>query len=189
MTPEQELSYVASFIDGEGYVLYRRTANASKLHRRIGFTNTDKELFDTVAGMLNRAGFLLAVRERRMKNPKHSTRWDCYLLGGRGTFERFLSLVPLQHSGKLQRLREIVNGYMSLDDAKRKRAEAWRSSVSPERQREIAQKARNSRWGDHVPTKPRVRLLTREQKDRKNLLKRMRRLSSIDTRTIGSRHR
>jgi len=173
MTPEQELAYIAAFIDGEGYVSCRRAGNGGKLQRRIGFVNTDKLLFDAVAEMIRRAGFPVSIRERRMANPKHSARWDCHVVGGRESFERFLSIVPLQHPGKRERLETIVKGYLTLDDAKRKRAHAWRASMSPERQREIAEKARNSRWGSHVPARPRVRLLTREQKDRKNLLKRL----------------
>jgi hypothetical protein len=187
MTPEQELAYIAAFIDGEGWIVCQRYSASNRLDRRIGYTNTDKALFDAVTQMLERAGFRVATKLVETKNPKHSNRWNAYLLGGKKTFELFLQTIPLQHPGKLSRLREIVTHYLTLGEAKRVRAEAWRAAVSPERRREIALKMRMARYGeDYVPKNPkRIRCLTDAQKERKNYLKRLRKREKEESELIA----
>lgn len=174
MTPDQELSYIAAFIDGEGYVLCKRDAKTAKLQRSIGFVNTEKELFDAVTAMFHRAGFECSVRKREMNNPNHSTRWDCKLVGGKPMFERFLSLIPIQHIGKRGRLLQILAEYLTTEEAKRRRAVSRSQKCSPERRREIGLIASSRRWEGHVRAGPkRVRHLTSEQRERKNFLKRL----------------
>ena len=52
MTPAQELSYIAAFVDGEGYITCRRQSGDRKIMRRIGFVNTDESLARAVIGGL-----------------------------------------------------------------------------------------------------------------------------------------
>lgn len=172
MTPDQELAYLAAFIDGEGYVSCRFQCGGKKLMRRVGFVNTEKDLFDAVVAMLNRAGFETAIRARPSQNPKHADRWDCYLVGGKDAYKRFLEIVPLQHPGKRQRLSDMVSAYLTTGEAGRKRAKSRSESLTPERRREISAKALAARWEGHTLVGPkRVRGYTREQQDRKNELK------------------
>src|ERR1700730_10517358 len=170
MTQDQELAYLAAFFDGEGYVLCKRQCSDKKIGRRIGFTNTDKSLFNTVISMLQRAGFELSISERTMANPKHTNRWDCHIKGGRKGFERFASLIPLQHEGKKKRLASIVSGYLTLDQANRNRALSRSQSLTPERRHEISKLALASRWKDHdLTSAKRIRIYTQEQKERRKL--------------------
>jgi hypothetical protein len=140
LTFEQKQSYFAAFVDSEGWVTFRRLTGRRENHlqRQIGFTNTNKPLFDRLMEMAKDLGLDFAVDVPRMKNVRHSQRYNARLLGGRAAYEKFHALVPLQHPEKVERLEGILASYLSNDMVKRKRAEAWRQSMSYERQCEIA---------------------------------------------------
>lgn len=174
MTPEQELSYIAAFIDGEGWII-RKPSKTGKIQRTIGFTNTDKQLFHDVIGMLNRTGIETFINFRKSKNPKHSDRWDC-VIRGRKNFDKFYKIIPLHHKGKKERLKEIIEDFLTNDSAQRQRAPNIWTKEQRKRRSDITKLAAQKRWAGHKPKKPRQRTLNKEQRERHNLLARLRRI-------------
>ncbi len=125
--------YIAAFIDGEGWVVFRENNKRAHTERQIGFTNTDKNLFDTMVSFSKDLGLAVSTHSITSKNPKHSTRYNAIYVGGEKTFKLFQELIPLQHSGKNDRLSMILSTYNYNEDgtvcrgkasetAKRKRA-------------------------------------------------------------------
>jgi len=147
LTFETKMAYLAAFIDAEGWVCCHLAPRSNKLRRQIGFTNTNKPLFDRVVSFAAEAGLQFTVGKPRPNNNRHAPRYNATLTGGRTAYERFNALVPIQHPEKRARLDMIIERYLTLDHAKLKRAQAWRESMSHERQVEIAAIARNARHG------------------------------------------
>lgn len=143
LTFEQKMAYLAAFIDAEGWVTCRRNPAGSKLYRQIGFTNTNKALFEKIVGFAAEGGLEFGIYSPDMNNSRHAQRHNAWLLGGRSAYEKFHALVPLQHPEKVARLEAIISGYLTTEQAKRKRAIAWRESMSYERQCEIAAYAKS----------------------------------------------
>jgi hypothetical protein len=144
--------YLAAFIDTEGWVTCRRQDNGTgKLNRQIGFTNTNKVLLTKIVSFASEAGLCFRVdTPSKMGSAKHSQRYNAILVGGREAFEKFHALVPLMHPDKVERLEAIISGYLSTDAAKRKRAVAWRESMSYERQCEIAHGMIRARYAKQI---------------------------------------
>lgn len=147
MSSNQELAYIAAFIDGEGWIVNHRVNGTGKLQRKIGFTNTNKILFDALVVMLNRAGFEINVCFRPSKNPKHSDRWDGNINGGKESFAKFYEKIPLHHPGKIKRLEEILESYITPKAAHKKRAEARWSKYTIEGRKTHSKKMLDARWG------------------------------------------
>ena len=145
----EKMAYLASFIDAEGWVMCVRMGPTLKLHRRVGFTNTDKELFDMVVGFATEAGLEFRVHTRKSSNEKHSRRWDAQLVGGRAAYQKLIDMVPLCHGPKRQRLAEIMEEYCSVEEAKRRRAVSRQRNTTPEQRRAISKKALDARWTAH----------------------------------------
>jgi hypothetical protein len=154
MTLREKMVYLAAFIDTEGWVTYRRVHNgAGKLSRQIGFTNTNRVLLNKMVSFAKEAGLCFHVNAPPMSSARHSQRYNATLTGGREAFEKFHALVPLMHPDKVERLEAILSGYLSTDAAKRKRATAWRESMSYERQVEIAHGMVAARMAKRVESK------------------------------------
>ena len=109
---DQKAAYIAAFIDGEGWVVFRHNPKRSHKERQIGFTNTDKVLFQRVCQLLSDLGFDLAVRYVEHANPKHAPRYNATIIGGFAAFKKFSDLIPLQHPGKVERLAAMLSSYV-----------------------------------------------------------------------------
>jgi hypothetical protein len=177
MTPEQELAYLAAFIDGEGWITFWKFPNRNKFTRQIGFTNTNEQLFRFIVELAERAGLTFSIRHVKIKNEKHSDRWNAMLLGGKAAYARFESIVPLMHPDKKIRLNAIMDCYENLELNGRQRSAPIYDEKARARRSEISRMAVRKRWGSHVPKQPRMRALTEEQKAHRNLLARQRRIS------------
>jgi intein/homing endonuclease len=176
MTHEQELAYLAAFIDGEGWVTCRQFER-KKTSRRIGFTNTDTSLFNAVVRMFERAGFAVSIKLIGTKNQKHSNRWNAQLLGGKEMYQRFKELIPLQHPGKQQRLDAILTEYAYLDENERQRMPHNATPEGTLRRLEALREMNRKRWRGHIPKKPRWRPHTPEQIEKNRLAQRRWRLA------------
>ncbi len=126
LTYEQQLAYVAAFMDAEGYIVCK-LGRTDKLLRRVGFTNTDKHLFEYVCGILENAGLSLYKSCRKGQSMRHSSRYDAHIRGGKEAFRRFAEVFPLQHRGKVDKLRSMLADYAQTEAAGRQRRH-YRSS-------------------------------------------------------------
>jgi hypothetical protein len=129
---EEKLAYLAAFIDGEGSVFWK--PNLQRPCRLVGFTNTDKELFDFVCAIFYDLGFRLYIKVKPSSNPKHNTKYDAILRGGKEAYKRFGKIVPLQHRGKRERIEAMIQDYQEVESMGR-----------------IRRHYRKSRWTDKSP--------------------------------------
>ena len=141
LNAEQQLSYIAAFMDGEGCVHFR--PELQKPLRQIAFTNTDKELFNLVCDLFRQNGFHLHTRERAQSNPRHATSGAhdattslvVVMLSGLP----FAKMVPLQHRGKRERLEAIIADYDEVEAMGRVRRPyrktRWTGTTKEERER------------------------------------------------------
>jgi LAGLIDADG DNA endonuclease family protein len=114
-TAKQKAAYVAAFIDGEGWVRFGHDAGGplvpTRFARQIGFTNTDRALFEMVLKFAADLGLKFSDSTIISANPKHSTRYNAILIGGAAAFRRFAKVIPLLHGPKRARLAQILASY------------------------------------------------------------------------------
>lgn len=142
-TVDQKAAYLAAFIDGEGWVRFGRdVCRGTHLARQIGFTNTDRALFEFVVEIAADLGLVFATKTIVPHNLKHSTRHNAVLIGGEKAFRKFSDIVPLRHGGKRGRLASMLASYKYNEDGSVARGAA---AASPEMRNYTLAKARAAR--------------------------------------------
>src|SRR6185369_2662370 len=104
--PDVARGWLAALIDGEGCVYWRRVG--AHTVRVITITSTDRELIDRALEVCALFGIDCSVSGRDGATPRHRYRWTLDIRRA-AAMQRVLDEIPIQHSGKLQRLRESLS--------------------------------------------------------------------------------
>ena len=104
-------TYLAAFIDGEGYVMSKPRGLNQKRECRIGFTNSDRQLLDVVQSAAQFLGLEFREHLKARRSIKHAPAWDANLVGGKGAYRKFARLVPLRCERKKANLETLLAHY------------------------------------------------------------------------------
>ncbi len=110
MTEDEMRGYAAAFIDGEGHISFHVTGRG-RSSKAIAFTNTDKQLFDSVVEVFEALDLPIRTYHRKRQKDNWSDTWIGYLAGGREKIELFQKIIPLKCERKAKTLADMVNSY------------------------------------------------------------------------------
>lgn len=117
--PEQNIWYLAGFIDGEGCIRISKSkhkkVNYTPIHLKVVIANTNKEIIEWIDKNTNYYGKIYTVNR---KNPNHKTAYYWALSGNRKVVD-FLNTMKEFLIVKKKQAELLSNGYLHLNEIER----------------------------------------------------------------------